>query len=65
MSAKGQIRQRTFHLEDGRKVTIKSRQLEGTRGFFVWINDQKFNAFNRFIRQDAEDSAYVRWVAQQ
>jgi len=65
MSAQGQIKQRTFHLDDGTKVSIKSRQLAGTRGFFVWINGQKFNAFNKFIRQDAEDSAYVRWVRQQ
>lgn len=65
MSARGQVKQRTFYLEDGEKVTIKSRQLGGVRGFFVWINGQKFNSFNKFIRQDAEDSAYVRWVSQQ
>ena len=58
-------RQRTFTLEDGQKVTIKSRRLAANRGFFVFINDQKFNCFNKIDRQLAEDSAYVRWVRQQ
>ncbi len=65
MSAQGQVRQRTFYLDDGEKVSIKSRQRGGgTVGFVVWINGQKFNAFRKITHQDAQDSAYVRWVSQ-
>ena len=66
MTAKGQIKQRTITLDDGQKVVIKSRQRDyGGGGFVVWINDQRFNAFSKITHQDAQDSAYVRWVNQQ
>lgn len=56
-------RQRTFEVS-GRKVTIRSinRTWRGNAaGFYVYINGQRFFS-NTIVRQDAEDSAFAKWV---
>ena len=56
-------KQRTFYVGD-KKVQIKTRRLANARGFFVFINGQKFFS-NRLDRDEAEEGCYAHWVRQQ
>ena len=55
--------QRTFYLDDGRKVQIKTRRIY--HGWIVNINGKDYPMRNRIDPESAEDRAYVKWVNDQ
>lgn len=58
-------RQRTFAV-DGEKVTIKSRPSHwhgNYNGWNITINGEKFHLPTLQTREEAEENAYVKWVA--